>query len=307
VDVAGAWALPPRSVQVALDGYDGPTNVGILMAEKLGYFADVDIGASVTTPVVPESSLRYVSEATVDLGVSHQPEVVLQRKGAPLIAVGSLISRPTAALIWLGKSKIRRLADLKGKTVAIPGIPFQRKFLGAVLARVGLTLEDVEVKQVGYKLVPALVSGRADAIFGGSWNLEGATLEARGLRPVVTRVKNLGVPAYDELVVVARSAFVAKKPDLVHDFMAAVARGTAAAVADPEGAVQVIEESIEKDSNSGRGATEAKLAATLPLLSGSGYMDPVRADRLVDWMYDHHLIHRRMPASELLTNRYLER
>src|SRR6478752_4595307 len=116
-------------------------------------------------------------------------------KQLPIVIIGSLISQPTAALIWAKESHINEIADLKGKTIAIPGLSFQRKFLEAALAQEGLAPGDVTIKAVGYKLVPALVSGQADAIFGGSGNPEGIELASRGVQPVVTSVQGLGVPA----------------------------------------------------------------------------------------------------------------
>src|SRR5215203_4090006 len=253
-DVSATETGPPprkegsRKAWITLDGNQTPANIGILMAEKRGFFDDVGIEATITTPVVPENALAYLEEGSIDFAVSSQPEVALKRdRGAPVIAVGSVIGQPTAAMIWLKRSKIHGLADLAGKTIAVPR-PFSRRLLEIVLGRVGLSLEDVEVKRVTYDLMPTLVSGRADAIFGGSWNLEGAALEARGLEPVVTPVEALGVPGYDELVIAARSAFAAKDPALVRDFLAAVAEGTAAAVVDPEAAAALLDKSVEADT-----------------------------------------------------------
>jgi putative hydroxymethylpyrimidine transport system substrate-binding protein len=216
--------------------------------------------------------------------------------------VGSLIAQPTAAMIWLKKSNINGIADLRGKTIAIPGLPFQKSLLRNVLARAGVSLKDVKVESVGYKLVPALVNGRADAIFGGSWNLDGVKLESLGLKPVITRVEDLGVPAYEELVVITRADRAAKEPKLVRDFMWAVKRGTAAAIKDPEAAVDVIEEGDEKDPEADRKVTEAEAEATFPLLSRSGHMSTDRAKHLVDWVYEQGIIQRRLPVSTLLAD-----
>lgn len=295
-----------REVQVTLDGWEGPENVGLLMADERGYFADAGLKVSIYTPATPTRPVEYVVDGTDDIGVSNQPQVVLAKeKGAPIVAVGSLISQPTMAMIWLKKSRIRDVADLKGKTIAVPGLPFQEAFLQGLLAGAGLTLEDVKVENVGYKLVPALVSGRADAIFGGSWNIEGAKLESHGLKPVITRVENLGFPAYEELVVIARTDRVAEEPQLIRDFMSAVARGTAAAVEDPRGAVEVIESSVESNPESSRKDTEVEIEATLPLLSKTGYMNSGQASHLVNWMHEQGSIQRKIPVSELLTNDYL--
>jgi putative hydroxymethylpyrimidine transport system substrate-binding protein len=234
----------PRKAWLTLNGYHGPVNVGILTAAERGYFDDVGIELTITSPVVPENPLGYVAEGSVELGISPEPQVVMEKeKGAPVVAVGSVLPRSTESMIWLEKSKIRDLADLKGKTIAIPGVPYQRAFLEILLAKAGLTLEDVKVKRVSFDLVPALVSGQADAIFGGTWNLEGTDLEARGLEPVVVRTRSLGIPDYDQLVLIARPAFVEKEPDLIRDFMSAVARGTIAAIEDPKAAVQLLEDS----------------------------------------------------------------
>jgi putative hydroxymethylpyrimidine transport system substrate-binding protein len=293
---------PIRNLTVTLDGHEGPENVGILMAQAKGYFADARLSVSVLTPVLPARPVQYVVTRQDDLGVAQEPQLVLAKdKDAPVIAVGSLVNRSTASMIWLKKSHIGGIAGLRGKTIAMPGVPFQEDFLETSLARHGLTLEDVEVKNVGYGLVPALVSGRADAIFGGSWNLEGAELESRGLNPVVSRPASLGVPSYDELMVIARPDLVTRQPGVIRDFMSAVARGTAAAVADPRGAVDAIEAGLG-GSELNRKTLEAEVAATLPLLSKSGYMYTEEAIRLVDWMRENGMIEHPLTPSQLLTN-----
>jgi hypothetical protein len=87
--------------------------------------------------------------------------------------------------------------------------------------------------------------------------------------------------------------------------MSAVARGTAAAIQDPESAVDTLEESVETNPETSRRAVHAQVEATLPLLSRSGYVSPSRADELVGWMHGQGLIRRELPASTLLTDSYL--
>lgn len=259
-----------RSIEVTLNGYHGPENVGILMADQRGYFADAGLKVATYSPIAPEVPIPYVVDGTVDLGISHQPQVALaEEKGTPIVTVGTLIPEPTAAMIWLENSKIDGIADLKGKTIGIPGLSFQTDLLARVLARANLSLADVEVQRVAYQMVPTLVDGRVDAIFGGSRNLEGAELEARGLKPVITDVESLGVSSYDELVVVARSNFAAGNSELIRDFMSAVERGAATAIEEPESALAVIERSVEVDPNSTPKGTKAAVEATLPLLKAA--------------------------------------
>lgn len=303
---AAASSEAKRDAWISIDGYKGAASVGILMAQKLGYFDEQGIEMAFTSAVVPDWPIKYVREGMVDFAVLRQPQVVLaEEKGAPIIAVGALEARPTAALIWLKRSGIDGIPDLRGRTIAIPGASFEEDFLQSLLERHGMTLDEVKIKRVEYDLTPALVSGQADAVFGGSWNVEGAALAARGLRPVVHRVQSLGFPSYDGQVLVARTHWAARNGPLIRDVMTALARGTAAATEHPRAAARVIEEGGETDLSVTPQAREAEVEATLPLLSETGYMSPSRAEELIDWMHAEGWIKRAFPASRLLTNDYL--
>jgi putative hydroxymethylpyrimidine transport system substrate-binding protein len=291
----------PKKIRVSLDSLEGAENVGILMAVKRGYFEDVGLDVWEGSPLEPDRPLSYVAQGTDDFGVTQMPQVVRGRdKGLGVIAVGSLVAHPTAAMVWLKGAGIRRIADLRGKTIAYPGAPFQKAFLGAVLARSELSLGDVELKDVGYEMVPALIGGEADAIFGAAPTLVGPEIEAEGGRPVAVGVRRLGIPDYEEDVVIARTDLVERDPQMVRDFMSAVGRGTEAAVEDPEAAVQAIVEAIGANPELHRPEKEVQVKATLPLLSGSGRMSPARAEALARWMYEEGMVKRRWAAGELL-------
>lgn len=285
-------------MEITLDGEPGPETAGLLTAEALGYFDEVGLEASTYTPLGAERPIEYVLDGTVDVAVTHEPQVVLAREsGGPIVALGSLVSGPTLSMMWLRESGIRDVADLKGKTVMIPGAPFQRKFLEAVLAGAGLTPADVKLKQNAYQLTSALISGRVDAIFGASPNVEGAVIESRGLEPVVTTAQELGIPPYDELVVIARKDRVSREPKLFRVFMATVARGTAAAIADPDAAVNAISRADEDEFF--LEPTEAGVEETLPLLSRTGRIDPKQARDLIAWMHEEKMIRQKLPVSAL--------
>jgi putative hydroxymethylpyrimidine transport system substrate-binding protein len=297
--------LPGHELDVALDDWETPETVGILTAGKRGYFAESGLKVATLAPPRPGAVIPDVVAGADALGVSHEPEVVLAREeGEPIVIVGSLVQKPTAAMIWLKRSQIDGIADLKGKTIAIPGLPFQERFLERALASGGLTLEDVKVESAANEAVSDLVSGQADAIFGRS-NLHGAELEARGLEPGVTPVQDLGFPGYDETVLIAQADCVSKRPEVFRKFLSAVARGTAAALEDPEGTVDALEAESEHNPETSRKAMKAQVKATFPLLSRNGYVSPAQARELVDWMREEGMIQRKVPVKTLLTNAYL--
>jgi putative hydroxymethylpyrimidine transport system substrate-binding protein len=299
-----------RKLNVVLDGWEGPETAGILMAKENGYFAEAGLEVATVVPASPDRSIEYVLNGTADLGVVQEPQVVLAaakvapNEVQPIVIIDSLIPQPTAAMIWTKKSGIHDVSDLKGKSIAYPGLPYQHKFLENLLAHEGLAPGDVTIEDVGYKLVQSLARGRADAIFGGSANLEGIELKSRGVQPVVTGVQNLGIPPYDELVLIAPSGPLLGGTQLFRDFTSALARGTAAAVKEPEEVLSALERATKANPSTSPKALRAQIKATLPLLSKNGYVNQARIERLVNWMHKEGMLQRKVGVATLSTNYY---
>jgi putative hydroxymethylpyrimidine transport system substrate-binding protein len=279
------------------------------MAEKLDFFEEAGLEVSIDTPSDPAAPMKQVAAGRSDLAISYEPEVALAREqGLDVVAVAALVNRPLTSMIWLQKSGIKGVADLKGKTIATAGIPYQDAFLKTILSRVNLTPDDVKAVNVGFGLLPALVGGSAQAMLGGFLNVEGVDLRERGKAPVVTPVDQLGVPTYDELVLVARRQSLEENPEKFRLFLAALERGTEAAVAQPGAATAAITEA-NPDLEPKLAAAEVK--ATLPLLGARtegqpyGYMDPKEWEAFAGWMRDNGLIDSLPQTSELLDNGYL--
>lgn len=288
-----------EELRLNLDWDPGPENVGPVLAKELGYFQDVKLGPWINTPIYPERTTKYVDEELVQAGIAQEPQVVMaQEEGRQIVIVGSLVPEATMAMIWPKESGVDGIAGLKGKTIAYPGVPFQREFLEFVLEGAGLSLADVKLEDVGYELTQALASGRADAIFGGSGNEEGSLLEARGLDPVVTRVTDLGVPEYEELVLIARRDRYAKDPELYHRILDASIRGNEAAGEDAGAAADAIVE--QSFGVAPRKPNQLGVEATAPLLSETGEIDTEKLESLIDWMYEEGMIERKIPVSRLI-------
>lgn len=294
-----------ESLSLALDFYPNPDHAGIYMAQKLGYFEEAGLDVSIEAPTDPSLPIKQVAAGRTDLAISYEPEVVLaQERGLPVVAIGALVNQPLTSMIWLAKSGIKSVPNLKGKTVAYAGIPYQEAFLKTILGRAGLTTSDVKAVNVGFNLLPALASGSAQAMLGGFRNVEGVDLRERGLKPVVTPVDQLGVPTYDELVLVARRSTVEDHPEAIRAFIEALARGTDYARAHPQEAATAV-------LGAGKGLdpmqTRAEVGATLPLLAPPqgrpyGYMDPNSWRAYAEWMASHELISQAPPPDQVLTN-----
>ena len=298
-DPAEAQATP---FTLTLDFYPNPDHAGIYMAEKLGYFRDAGLDVSIQEPSDPSLPIRQVAAGRTDLAISYEPEVVLARdQGLDVVAVGSLVNRPLTSMIWLGDSKIKGVGGLRGKTIATAGIPYQDAYLETILARSGLSTSDVKVVNVGFGLLPAILSGKADAMLGGFRNIEGVDLRLRGKAPVVTPVDQLGVPSYEELVLVAQGSRLEEDPEAIRLFLAALARGTAAAVKSPDASTDAV---LEANPALDPKLTRAEIQATLPLL-GDGAPDESAWARFIDWMRQNELIDTALSATDAVSDDYL--
>ena len=294
---------------LTLDFYPNPDHAGIYMAQKLGYFEEAGLDVSIQTPSDPSAPIKQVAAGRSDLAISYEPEVLLAREqGLDVLAVAAIVNRPLTSMIWLKKSGIKGVADLRGETIATAGIPYQDAYLKTILARANLTPPDVKAVNVGFGLLPAILGGRAQAMLGGFSNVEGVDLRLRGKDPVVTPVDKLGVPTYDELVLVAQRKRLEEDPQAIRLFIAALARGTTAAAENPKAAEKAL---LEANPDLDPKLTRAELAATLPLLNPArkgrpyGYMDPALWGEFTGWMRDNELIGGLPPASGLLSNDYL--
>jgi len=295
----------PDELTLELDWLVNPDHAGIYEALDQGYFEEAGLDVQPRVPSDPSAPIKEVAAGRVDLAISYEPEVLLARdQGLPVKAVAALVPQPLTSLIWLRDSGIKQVQDLRGKTIATAGIPYQDAYLTAILEDAGLSTDDVDVVDVQTGLLPAILSGKADAILGGFSNVEGVDLKARGKDPTVLPVNELGIPTYDELVLVANSDTLDDKKEEIRLFIAALERGTRAAVADPEGATRAI---LDAGQGLDPKLTAAEVRATLPLLLPDqnrpyGYMDPQQWERFAQFLADRGLIEALPSTGDVLTN-----
>jgi putative hydroxymethylpyrimidine transport system substrate-binding protein len=270
-----------KPFDLELDFYVNPDHAGIYTAIDRGYFEAAGLDVKPHVPSDPSAPIKEVAAGRADLAISYEPEVLLARQqGLDVKAVAAIVNQPLTTLISLPAAGISKPADLSGKTVATAGIPYQEDYLDAILEKAGVPTDAVSVTNVGLNLLPAILGGKADAILGGYQNIEGVDLTAKGASPQVVNVRDLGVPTYDELVLVAKGDRLSSDSDTIRLFIDALQKGTRDAAADPAAATQSI---LKAGSGLDPALTQAEMTATLPLLAQApdpkhprpyGYMDP---------------------------------
>lgn len=295
-------------LDVMLDFYVNPDHVGLLMAKKLGYFDQAGLDVRLRVPSDPAAPIKQVASGNSELAISYEPELITARsQGLPVRGIASIVDEPLTSLIWLPQSEIADPSDLSGKTVATAGIPYQADYLNTILDRAGVPAASVSQVNVGLGLLPALLGGRADAILGGFKNIEGVELQQRGDDPTVIPVDRVGVPTYDELVLVASEDTIDSQREELRLFISALAKGTAAAVENPQEATQAV---LEAGRGLDPSLTSAQVDATLPLIEAPrtapyGWMNPNEWANFAAWMKAEGLISNLPSAEDLIYSELL--
>jgi putative hydroxymethylpyrimidine transport system substrate-binding protein len=305
-DVAGTPER--RQLDLTLDWFPNPDHVAIYEAQNQGYFRDVGLDVRPRVPSDPSAPIKQVAAGRTDLAISYEPEVFLARKeGLPVVAVAALVQRPLTSVMATG-SEVRSVRDLRGKRVGTAGIPYQSAYLETVLARADVPASSVRDTNVGASLLASMLSGKVDATLGAFWNVEGVELRERRERPWIVPVDRLGVPDYDELVLVAHEDAVEGRRDDLRLFIAAVARGARQARRDPATATRNL---IDNNEDLRPRTTRTSVRLTLPTLfpedSGRpwGYLDPVKWRNYGGWMVDNGLLDELPDIDQTLTNELL--
>lgn len=301
---------PPGSqrVRLLLDYLPNADHAGIYTAIADGAFRRAGLDVKPEVPSDPSAPLKLLQAGKADIAISYEPELLLARdKGLPLVAIGALVQRPLTSIISLPKGRVKEVADLEGKTVGTAGIPYQSAYLKTILRDAGADPARVKEVDVGFNLVPAMLSGRVDATLGGFSNVEGVQLRRDHKRPTVIPVDKAGVPTYDELVLVARAQDLRDRGPFFRAFLQALARGHADLRKSPARGVDAL---LKANPDLKRPLQEASLKATVSAFFPAdrrrpfGSMDPTAWARYGKWMFDNKLV-KRQPAGRSLTNEFL--
>jgi putative hydroxymethylpyrimidine transport system substrate-binding protein len=298
-----------QQLSLMLDWFPNADHAGIYQALAEGDFAKAGLNVHVQIPSDPSTPLKLLATGKVDAAVSYEPEVLLARdQGLALVSVAAIVQRPLTSIVSIGSKHITKPAQLRGKRVGDAGIPYQHAYLSTILALAGVPASSVKEINVGSNLVPAMLSGKVDATLGSFWNYEAIQLAMLHKHPNVIHMEQVGVPTYDELVVVVRKNTIVNHPDIVRRFVQALGRGYEAVRRDPQAAVaDLVKASAGLDSKLQLASLKATLPAFFPSNSADpwGWQDPKEWAAYGKWMLNHHLISNPNAAIDASTNELL--
>jgi putative hydroxymethylpyrimidine transport system substrate-binding protein len=296
-------------VDLVLDYLPNADHAPIYAAQQIGAFRDAGLDVRIRTPSDPAAPLKLVAAGQADLAISYEPEVLLARdKNLRVASIGALVQKPLTSIMSL-KGKVKTPKDLGGKKVGTAGIPYQTAYLQTIARASGVDPDSIHEVNVGFNLVPSMLSKKVDATLGAFWNIEGVQLQRQHKDPTIIRMDEAGVPTYQELVFVANMDRLRQKGvgAVMRRFLQAVARGAKAVKADPALGADAL---VKADKDLDRATQLAQVKATLPVFFPTnpafpwGYQNADEWKAYGQWMLENKLVSALPPATSI-TNEFL--
>jgi putative hydroxymethylpyrimidine transport system substrate-binding protein len=277
-----------------LDWFPNADHAALYEAIDHGDFRAVGLDVHPVQPSEAAEPLKLLAEGKVDMAISYEPQLLLARdQGLRLVSVAALVQRPLTSIIALPGAHVTRVADLAGKTVGTAGIPYQTAELRTALQNAGVNPASVREVNVGFNLVPAMLSGKVAATLGGFWNYEGIQLELLHKHPLTIPVNSAGVPPYDELIMVVREDEAHTRGQDLRAFLQALTRGERAVRADPRAAAApLVKANPSLEPKLQIASIEHTLPAALPADSSApfGLQEPSAWSSFGSWMLSRGLL-----------------
>jgi putative hydroxymethylpyrimidine transport system substrate-binding protein len=283
-----------KTFNVMLDFFPNADHAALYSAIAAGDFRAVGLDVHAQVPAEPADPLKLLAAGKVDMAISYEPELLLARdEGLKLVSIAALVQRPLTSIIALPGQHVTGVASLKGKRVGTAGIPYQAAELRTALVSAGVNPASVKETNVGFNLVPAMLSGKVAATLGGFWNYEGIQLRLLHKHPIVIPIDRAGVPSYYELVLAVREDEARTRGQDLRAFLQALSQGERRVRANPAAAAALVvaaNPSLERKLQ--LASIEKTLPAALPADRSKpfGYQDPASWASFGSWMFDHQLL-----------------
>lgn len=310
-------APPPRAATGTTSASPTPTQVRLPMGyianvQYAPFYVAVDKGYFAAEGIDLEFDYKFETDGVKLVGAGELPfavvsgdQVVLARaQKLPVKYVLQWYRKFPIAVIASAKANINTPADLKGKTVGVPGF-FGASYVGwrAFLKANGLTENDVQQEVIGFTQVAALQEGRKDAVIGYT-NNEPIVLEKNGVTIKVFAVS-------DQVDMVANGLMtnektMAENPALIKGMARAILKGIQDTIANPDEAMQISTKFVE-GLKADDATQKAVLIATIDVMKSDTYgvSNASSWENMQNVLLDMGQVTEKMDVNTFFTNEFL--
>ncbi|MEM1232952.1 MAG: ABC transporter substrate-binding protein [Pseudomonadota bacterium] len=243
--VAGSSALAgghATEMPFALDWkFEGPS-APYFKAIDEGFFEDAGLAVEISAGQGSLDAIPKVATGAFPIGFADINSLIKfldQNPGAPVTAVMMIYDKPPFAVVGRKSLGVSEPKDLEGKILGAPPPDGAWAQFPAFASANDLDVDAITVEPVGFPTrEPMLAEGNVAAITGFSFssylNLVRLGVPEDDISTIL--MADYGLDLYGNAIIV-NTDFAAENGELVTGFLEAVAKGWAAAIADPDAAV----------------------------------------------------------------------
>ncbi len=285
-----------QTLRLMLDWFPNVDHLPIYVARENGYFKEQGLFVEIISPSETADALKLAATGNVDLAVSYQPQTIIAAdQGLALKVVAPLVRHPLTTLLFLADSGIEHPTDLSGKKIGytVPGLMDVLLDAFASINRI----EDYTPVNVGFTILPALVSGKVDAVMGPFKTYETVSMAQHGYPAAFFELEKWGIPDYEELIFVCSPALLDKKFDAIKGFVLAMEKAFGHVAAYPETSLALYLDAVPQADR--KMETDA-FALTRPYFAKTLGHDPDKWQAFADFARIHGLIQNPVDAARLI-------
>ena len=309
---SGSSATGDADVTIGLTYIPNVQFAPVYVADAQGLYNDAGVTATVRHHGSDEGLFTALLAGQEDVVIASGDEaVVAASQGLDLVSIGQYYASYPGTVIVPADSPITTLADLKGKTIGIPGEYGSSYYatLAAIKAG-GLQTSDVTISSIGYTQQAALAAGQVDAVVGFT-NNDAVQMRLSGLDIREIPLDDGSTPLVAASIVTTRE-WAQSHPDAARAVVSATTEAMNAIAADPQvGLDAAAQWDTTLTDETSLGAANAVLAATVPLWLGDdaradGVQDLATWSSMVSFLSSIGVLEGDVDPSAIVTNEYAD-
>jgi NitT/TauT family transport system substrate-binding protein len=292
-----------------LNWYLGGLHAPFYLGVAKGFYAAEKIDLEIQEGRGSPNTVQIVAAGSATFGMADAGSLMLlASKGAEVKAVMSLLNTSGFGVISLAETGIKSPKDLEGKTLAITAGDALTQLFPAMAKANKLDMSKIKLLQVDPPTkVVAVLEKRAHALLGGIDD-QYFLIEAKGQKPAALRFADHGANTVG-ITILAGTATITGKADLVRRFVRASVKSWEEAVKDPDAAVAAARKT-KPDLNAE--STKKQLLADIALLEspatkgrGIGYGAEAEWKATQDLLKEYRGLETTQPPGAFYTNEFL--
>lgn len=295
-----------KDITFVLDWTPNTNHTGLYVAQEKGFFEEVGLQVDIVMPGEAGAN-QLIATGKADFGISAQEALTEARiQGVPIVSIAAVIQHNTSGFASLAEKEIHSPKDYEGKVYGGWGAPVEEAVLKTLMNNEHADVSKVDFLNIGS--ADFFTSINRDIDFAWIYyGWDGIEAERRGIDLNMQYLSDFNQDLdYYTPIIATNEKLIESDPQLVQDFLAAVAKGYAFSIDQPEEAANILTQAVPE--------LDAELVEASQKWLSTKYQDDAERwgeqkievwENYADWMYTNNLIEEPLDVENAFTNQFL--